>query len=224
MKPVKQRNRHNPGAGVWGDCHRAAIASILELELDEVPHFYDNGCDVETAQEHERLFLAGKGIVPITIPLTGELQTLLDWLGAYNPGVCYLLGGLSRTGVTHTVVCRGNEIVHDPSLDESGIIAPAETSGMYWFTFFGSTRGPIPTMEDQMVDRHALFYWVECDSCSARHPDGVDGLMAYSGIEQAHVSASESEWLIEEGRHLCPDCLPVVDSDDGVPTAAEVDT
>jgi len=39
MKLQKQAFRHDPSNGMYGDCHRTAIASILGVERDTVPNF-----------------------------------------------------------------------------------------------------------------------------------------------------------------------------------------
>jgi len=41
MNPVKQKIKHLPHLKQYGDCHRACIVSILELDYDTVPHFAD---------------------------------------------------------------------------------------------------------------------------------------------------------------------------------------
>jgi hypothetical protein len=139
MKPIKQRYRHQPGKGIYGDCHRAAIASILELPLDDVPHFGDGGPDADEFERRTQAWLRTRGIVGIQVPYSGDLGHMFRCIKALNPGVYYLLGGESRTGVNHTVVCLNDEIVHDPSLNESGIIGPCD-DGYYWVTYFGTAR------------------------------------------------------------------------------------
>lgn len=139
MIPLKQRNRHDPDNGVWGDCHRAAIASVLELSLDDVPHFFEGGRGTVEARILEKEFLRDRGLVAIDIGAGSNLEETLDAMGVWNPGVYYLLAGKSRNNVTHSVVCLNDKIVHDPSLDDSGIIGPDEKTGLYWVTFFGTT-------------------------------------------------------------------------------------
>lgn len=39
MKPQDQRVMHDPENGQQGDCMRAVIASLLELDIEAVPHF-----------------------------------------------------------------------------------------------------------------------------------------------------------------------------------------
>jgi hypothetical protein len=138
MTPLKQRFRHDPANGVYGDCHRSATASVLDLPLEDVPHFNHDGPDNETFHQRWLAFLADRKLVPINIAFNGDakLDELLDTVKNLNPGIYYLLGGTSRTGVGHTVVCLDGEIVHDPSLDDSGIVGPLD--GHWWVTFFGT--------------------------------------------------------------------------------------
>jgi len=39
MRPQKQKFAHKPDEGVFGDCFRTALAAILDLDRDDVPHF-----------------------------------------------------------------------------------------------------------------------------------------------------------------------------------------
>jgi hypothetical protein len=137
MTPLKQRNRHRPTEGIWGDCHRAAIASVLDLPLDAVPHFGDGGPDGVEFQRREDEFLRSVGLVAVRIIYPGDDRELVfRALKGMNPGIYYLFGGRSATGVDHTVVGIDDGIVHDPSLNDSGIVGPCD-DGWYWVTFFG---------------------------------------------------------------------------------------
>jgi hypothetical protein len=145
MIPIFQENNHDPGNGVWGDCHRAALASLLELPLHRVPHFGDGGPDGEVFHERVCQFLLPKGYVPLTVAYYGDesdpeqLGRVLWSVGETNPGVFYLLGGQSTTGVNHTVICQDDHIVHDPARKGGGIVAPLDT-GYYEVTFLGSAK------------------------------------------------------------------------------------
>lgn len=137
MQFVHQSIRHDPDNGAFGDCHRAAIATVLGLTLDDVPHFLHDGCNGEEFAQREARFLARHGLVACCVPFAGDsyqhvLETMLNING--EDFVC-LLGGTSRSGCNHTVVCRGSEIVHDPSPVGSGVIGPCD-DGFYWLTFF----------------------------------------------------------------------------------------
>lgn len=135
MKPVMQRNRHCPDDGVYGDCHRAAYASIMELELDEVPHFFDQGRSWDEARPLFLAFWDRYGIMEITIPFASERGDVLEACEVRCPGVPFILGGESRTGVNHSVVACGGDIIHDPSIDQSGIVGPCKPDGHYWVTY-----------------------------------------------------------------------------------------
>lgn len=137
MKPVKQRFKHDPANGVYGDCHRAAIASIFELELDDVPHFGDGYPPAEEFWCRVYAFTETLGFTAISIPFVGDggIDGVQATLKISAPNVYYLFGGTSKTGVGHTVVGCGGEIVHDPSQVNSGIVGPME-DGLYWVTFF----------------------------------------------------------------------------------------
>lgn len=137
MTPVKQRFLHRPDEGQFGDCHRAAVASVLDLPLDEVPHFYEGGRAAAEAERVEREFLRSRGLVPVVVAFEADIGRVLKAMGAWNAGTHYLLGGMSKNGVGHTVVCLGGEIVHDPAIDGSGIVGPME-DGLFWITFFGA--------------------------------------------------------------------------------------
>lgn len=138
MTPLKQRFRHDPAGGVFGDCHRAAIASVLDLPLDEVPHFAADNPDGASFERRAKDWLRSRGLVPINVAYSGDdMPLMFRSVKSMNPGVYYLLGGRSRTGVNHTVVCLDDAIVHDPSPTEAGVVGPCD-DGFYWLTFFGT--------------------------------------------------------------------------------------
>lgn len=138
MTPLKQRFGHRPADGVWGDCHRAAIASILDLPLDEVQHFGDGGPDGQEFDRRVRDWLWKRGLVPVSMVYNAKLEDVFVCMKSMNPGIYYLLGGASATGVDHTVVGLEDRIVHDPSMNDSGIIGPCESDGLYWVTFLAT--------------------------------------------------------------------------------------
>lgn len=138
MMPVKQIFRHKPPVA-WGDCHRSAIACVLNMRPQDVPHFFDKGASSKDGFEHVRVWLQRRGLVEITVAFNGSdsLENVLAAIKVNNPGLVYLLGGTSRTCVNHTVVCCDDKIVCDPSLTDAGIIGPMD-DGNWWLTFFGS--------------------------------------------------------------------------------------
>ena len=137
MIPVKQTIRHNPEHGAYGDCHRAAVATILELPIEKVPHFAIDGPTGEVFSQRVDDFLAGFNLAVFDMPFPGDLtlKQVLDFMGTRirDRKLVFLLGGLSPRLTNHTVVCQGDELVHDPHPDAGGLIGPC-TDGFWWVT------------------------------------------------------------------------------------------
>lgn len=131
----KQLYYHRPAQGTVGDCHRTAIACMLDLQPDEVPHFMkDHWEDPVTAHQEFSKFLASRGLAQVNVIYECTLEQLLHSLGTMNPYARYLLGGRSANGTNHTVVARGKQIEWDPSMDDSGIVGPCD-DGYFWVTW-----------------------------------------------------------------------------------------
>lgn len=140
MTPQKQRLRHDPDAGIYGDCHRAALASILEMPIEDVPHFCDPVAYGDEWALAERAWLQSLGFTPIVLVYeTDDLDAVLYSTAQLNPDTYAILGGKSRNGTGHSVVICNGEIVHDPSPVNSGIVAPMK-DGRFWITFFGHVK------------------------------------------------------------------------------------
>ncbi|WP_407146278.1 hypothetical protein [Bradyrhizobium sp. ORS 86] len=144
MKPQKQLNRHLPEQGIYGDCHRTAIAIVLDMDAKDVPHFMDASAYEEGSElAHGRIeaWLNARGFVTISVPFRGQddLGQILQLIAVANPvsKPVYILRGRSRSGGNHAVVCCDGVIACDPSLDAAGIVGPCN-DGHYWLTFFGA--------------------------------------------------------------------------------------
>lgn len=114
MKPVNQTITDSQR----GNCLQAAVASLFELELDEVPHFIDYGEE--------------------------WWSVLQDWAAQHNlvvmyhtdpPFGCYtIMSGISpRDSNERHAVIRGpsGHIIHDPHPTKAGL-----ASGPYYFYWF----------------------------------------------------------------------------------------
>lgn len=112
------------------------------MEPADVPHFGLERWDEPGAQSRETdEWLEQRGMATAHIAYSGEdLNAVLASIGALNPRTFYLLGGMSRTGVNHTVIGCGGAIAWDPSLDDAGIIGPCQPDGYYWVTFIVPAR------------------------------------------------------------------------------------
>lgn len=141
MTPHKQLIVHDPANGKFGDCHRTCIATILDVDPLEVPHFCDGtedresvpGNGADTFLDRERSWLARFGLASALVGyLDCDLDAVLTTCKHCSPGVPVILGGTSRLGCNHSVVVLDGEIVSDPS--GNGIVGPMD-DGYYWVTF-----------------------------------------------------------------------------------------
>jgi hypothetical protein len=134
MRPQKQANRHRPGEGIYGDCHRTCVAMLLDLDKEQVPNwgaaYPDDGAKFKEVSE---AWLRAYGYATFSVAFASSWDDVGQYMLKVNPGVYYILGGQSRTGVNHSVVAVNNLIAFDPSLNDSGIIAPCD-DGHYWVT------------------------------------------------------------------------------------------
>ncbi len=141
MKVQKRLFRHRPEEGIYGDCHRTAIACVLGLDAADVPHFMEGKPAEGIAHAAAEKLLNARGIAQINVLFPGELSpvAVIKSVGYTNDraGIVFILGGRSKNGCNHSVVCCDGEIVCDPALDDSGIVGPCD-DGFYWVTFFGA--------------------------------------------------------------------------------------
>ena len=139
----KQLFKHNPENGIIGDCHRTAIACILNLQPEDVPHFMGefwledvaNGtCKANKAFDD---WLESKNLLIANTPYECSLEVLLECQSVQNPKAIYILGGTSKNGTNHSVVAKGGEIIWDPAIDSSDIVGPMD-DGFYWVSYLVS--------------------------------------------------------------------------------------
>ena len=106
MKPVDQTKLHNPP--INGNCANACFASILEINIEDVPCFEDmdeNQCPPALSEWLESL---GFYRIRFEEPI-------------FFPGY-YIVNGISPRGHLHSVVYKGPEMVHDPHPSRAGIL------------------------------------------------------------------------------------------------------
>lgn len=139
MKYHKQLFNHDPERGVYGDCHRTAVACLLDLRPEEVPHVFDNGSSaVQAHHAMDEWLRSTRGLRQVHVIWDGSIE-LIDVLNSIEnctEGLHYILGGQSRNGTDHSVIAACGEIIHDPSLSDSGIVGPC-SDGYWWITFLG---------------------------------------------------------------------------------------
>ena len=134
MTPQRQLFKHNPPVS-FGDCHRACLASLLDLDRDTVPNFGEHYDDNARFQLETHKWLATQGLDYIDIAFNDTLENVLLTMKGLNPNAYYILGGTSRNGTGHSVIGRGGEIVWDPATGADHSIVDVMSDGMYWITY-----------------------------------------------------------------------------------------
>ena len=125
MKPVDQTQFYEAGKSV-GNCQQAATASLLGLDLAEVPNFIEHPHGFWQSFWE---FMASRGLV--VIELSGPRH--FD---------CYHLAyGSSLRGISHAVVYRAGRLAHDPHPSRAGILE-VETTALVMPVDMADWNGP----------------------------------------------------------------------------------
>lgn len=133
MKPAYTSTRHDPNVEQWGDCCRAAVATVLEMDPATVPHFFDKGVSGEEGRKLVRDFLKEHGYSLAEFAFTAPPDEVREHMEHQcEDTVYFLIGGGSYGRSDHVVVCRGGEIVHDPSPGGGGVTRPCAETGITW--------------------------------------------------------------------------------------------
>ncbi len=135
MVKHKQLFRHRPEQGLIGDCWRTAIGCLLDMAPNEVPHFLqDCWNDNAKGNANASAWLATQGLAFVEVAYGGDLAGVMASVKSINPDTYYLLGGNSANACGHSVIACNDEIVWDPSIDDSGIVGPMD-DGYFWVTW-----------------------------------------------------------------------------------------
>lgn len=122
MKPVTQTLFGGPDGPVEeiGNCYPACLATILDLDLAEVPHVHQLHMDAEGALDEQLAFLLPRGLTCMRFPWA-------QWLQRYMPGALAIFSGRSPRGdwlhaVVGEITADGWRLVHDPHPSGAGIV------------------------------------------------------------------------------------------------------
>lgn len=126
MKFHKQKFLHRPEEGTYGDCDRTAMACLLDLEVDDVPHWGVHYGDNIAFNKMKDDWLATQGLYEQHIAFDCSFDELKNNLNSVFRNVYVLLTGTSANGTTHVVITLNGEIIHDPAIDNSGIVGPCD--------------------------------------------------------------------------------------------------
>lgn len=130
LKPITQTivGRGPKFGESYGNCLQAALASVLDLQLEDVPHFVWLTRDepAATAAWHHAMnqWLAAHFGLNVVYFRAG------DEPGAWKPTGYHLLSGTSPRGSMHETVGLDGELAHDPHPAGGGV------SGEIWFGVF----------------------------------------------------------------------------------------
>lgn len=108
MIPIDQTRMAGQGAG--GNCVQACVASMLELAIEDVPHFLE----IAPRPDHWELafddWLEMRGIISVRMQ------------GHYIFEGFYLATGATARGTRHMCVYRDGYLAHDPHPSKSGLL------------------------------------------------------------------------------------------------------
>lgn len=135
MIKQKQLFRHQPPKS-YGDCHRTALACLLEVPVEDVPHFgsifFDDSSAFHEAFDEWLGYRHKLRQFHVVYPGELTIQQVYDSVEHVNPGSIFMFAGVSKNNVVHTVIAGNKQLLWDPSLDDSGIVGPID--GLYWVT------------------------------------------------------------------------------------------
>lgn len=130
MTPARCLIHHDPSNDSYGDCLRACVATVLDMDPLTVLHFADHGRTADAAMRELRRWSMSHGLMPYVVGFPPvPLDELLDQQRLINPDSVYILTGATADGTDHCVVCRGGAVVHNPS-PGSRVVGP--TSEGWW--------------------------------------------------------------------------------------------
>ena len=109
MREVTQSILHGDPSGRPGNCLQAAVASLLELPLDGVPHFIERDDWLEWFVD----FCTARGYRPLQRPPTAHVAYGMAW-------------GPSVRGVRHAVVWVDGAMAWDPHPTRAGLLKVTE--------------------------------------------------------------------------------------------------
>lgn len=133
---LKQKFKHDPANGTWGDCHRTCMAMVLGQDRDSIPNFGELYGQGKAFNDTVQAYLAPFGLYEVGLPFGNEstVESIRQLMQNVNPGMPYILAGMSANGTNHSVVIDGARFL-DPSLDGSSIVGPCD-DGLYWIYFY----------------------------------------------------------------------------------------
>lgn len=119
--------------GLGGNCEGATIATLLGLNIEDVPSFWE-GIDIKTTdtdesgviyQENLNSFLRQHGYRMLNLGVTKNPKAQdINWVIGVSKaiGAKHLVAGISPRGHMHSVIYENGELWHDPHPEGGGVI------------------------------------------------------------------------------------------------------
>lgn len=126
MKKVMQTK-----TGLGGNCESATIATLLGLNIEDVPSFWDRIEDKEDPsngvfyQDNLNCFLRGYGYKMLNLGVDkNPTEDNQNWVIEISKhlGVKHLVAGISPRGHMHSVIYEHGQLWHDPHPEGGGVI------------------------------------------------------------------------------------------------------
>jgi len=119
--------------GLGGNCEGATIATLLGLNIEDVPSFWE-GIDIKTTdtdesgviyQENLNSFLRQHGYRMLNLGVTKYPKAQdINWVIEVSKaiGAKHLVAGISPRGHMHSVIYEHGQLWHDPHPEGGGVI------------------------------------------------------------------------------------------------------
>ena len=119
--------------GLGGNCEGATIATLLGLNIEDVPSFWE-GIDIKTTdtdesgviyQENLNSFLRQHGYRMLNLGVTKNPKAQdINWVIEVSKaiGAKHLVAGISPRGHMHSVIYEHGVLWHDPHPEGGGVI------------------------------------------------------------------------------------------------------
>jgi hypothetical protein len=132
MKPIDQTifalPQCDPNSTIRGNCVQAALASVLELPLQDVPH-----CSYHMGHSVFLEFLKGHRLAWIKTPIDIKFEGYHLICGV-GPRTQLGIDGITPFPLWHCVVGFNGKIIHDPHPSRAGLLTQNE---FWWFITLG---------------------------------------------------------------------------------------
>ena len=124
MKPEMCRIKDDPENNQSGDCVRACIASLLELDAENVPHFFAEPDGLKANQDMQ-FWLANRRKIAAFISLPGEwsFKKFGEYMTEFYHNKYYMLWAGFGSG-DHAVICKNGKIEHNPAWYRTPLTGP----------------------------------------------------------------------------------------------------